>query len=125
MESSLTEIQLSGISMYPALQEGDLCFIAKDRPCYGDIVCLRNTKTKEFVIHRLHDTQKKITKGDNSLYWDDPSEHVFIGTIKKFRRENITSQLIPHHSYALLSRYTTITTPKIIRLFAKSLMRVI
>ena len=125
MESSLIEIQISGMSMYPTLRDGDICFMTDDKPCYADIVCLRNIQTKEFVIHRLHDTQKILTKGDNALYWDEPSEHVLMGTIRKFKRNHFTSRLLPNSRYAVLSKYTTKSTPKLIRLFIKVLMRII
>lgn len=111
--------------MYPILREGDTCFISNEKPEYGDIICLRNVKTKEFVIHRLHDTDSMLTKGDNALYWDDPSEHILIGTVRKFKRNNLTSILQSQNRYTLLARYTTKSTPRFLRLAIKVLMRII
>ena len=125
METSVIEIQISGMSMYPSLQEGDFCYLTEDEPVYGEIICLRNTLTKEFVIHRLHDKKKLLTKGDNSLYWDDPCEHRYIGVIRSIRRENITAQLKPHYIFLLLSNYTTAKTPRPIRFLIKLIIRII
>jgi hypothetical protein len=111
--------------MYPILQEGDFCYLSEQVAEKGEIVCLRNKATKEFVIHRLHNKKKLITKGDNSLYWDDPKEHFYIGVIKKMRRGNITTEFKPSLIYSLLSTYTCAKTVKPIRLFIKFIMRII
>lgn len=124
MESPLLKVTVSGVSMFPSLKEGDNCYVELDQQAsLGDLVCLRRHDTSEYIIHRLLDEKRQATKGDNSLYWDEPTNHTILGVVKMVSRHDRVSEERPNLILSQLSKYTSQHYFKPIRVGAKVLMR--
>ena len=62
--------------MYPFFSEkGSVFYEEIDSIELGDILLLRDTTNKEFIVHRVVDSSSN-TKGDFSMYLDSPMERI-------------------------------------------------
>ena len=97
-DKNTLSIRVSGFSMYPVLQEGDICFVEKcstEELKRGDIIVFRDGK--KLIAHRLLHIQKTDngyllkTRGDNNRFDDNPFTDEFLtGKLVRYQRNNKT-----------------------------------
>lgn len=96
--------------MYPFLSEkGNVIYEEIDQIEVGDILLLRDENSKEFVVHRVIDSDFK-TKGDFSLHVDD--EFIKIGKVVGFEDPRLGTYIWGrkgHKFKALFALYSRIT----------------
>ena len=127
MASSVIKLPISGMSMYPTLKPGDICYLSQERKNFdeGDIICFKESHSAELVIHRVISKNPLQIKGDNALYWDQVCPEQIIGVIVKITRSNHSGQNSNDQIFKILSPYTSAKTPRLLRLFIKVIMRVL
>jgi len=127
-DQSPLEIPYSGESMLPGLIEGDRLLISKEIELLdkGDILFLRDLKTKELVVHRLVKTDPQSIKGDYSLLYDHQEMKIYGKVIGLIRNEQTKTWGKTGQKYkkiiALLSSLRT--KNKAIRIFSYLLIKV-
>ncbi|MBP1663810.1 MAG: transporter related protein, partial [Bacteroidetes bacterium] len=97
-DKNTLSIRVSGFSMYPVLQEGDICYVEKcntEELKKGDIIVFRDGK--QLIAHRLLHIQKTDngyllkTRGDNNRFDDNPFTDDFLsGKLVRYQRNNKT-----------------------------------
>ncbi len=113
------EIKISGESMLPQFKSGDtLCFTMGATARQGDICLIKDSKSKELIVHRLVSEAPLTFKGDNSLNIEQGEQYTLLGV-------SLESRGKLNKTIAQISIHYQFKVNRIKRVFCKILMRVI